>query len=170
MSANWVKQPLLFILLILLQIGLFNRIHLFGYAMPLLYIYFIIKLPIDMNRNLVLLLSFLMGTFVDMGSYTLGLNMTACTLTGFSRHYALKLFTPRDLFESVSPSFSSFGVSLFVRYAAFLTMIHVIIVFLIESLTLFDPVQLGLRIAGSFLITIILVLAFETLSLGLKKK
>lgn len=170
MSSNWIKLIGLFVLLVLLQIGLFDKIHLAGYATPLLYIYFIIKLPIDMNRNTVLLLSALMGLVIDLSGYTLGLHMLACTVTGFFRFPILKLFTPRDLFESVMPSFSSFGAGLFIRYSATLTIIHMVVLYGIEALTLFDPVYLLLCIAGSFIITFILILACESLNLNSLRK
>ncbi len=164
MSSTWFKHTVLFLLLAFLQVTLFNRIHILGYATPLLYVYSIIKMPVDMNRNLVLLLSVLMGFIVDIFDFTLGLNMLACTLTGFSRFYFLKLFSPRDLIESVSPSFRSFGKGLFIRYASVVTFIHIMIVYFTESLTLFDPLHLIYRIVGSFLITIVLIFAVESLN------
>lgn len=164
MSNNGIRQIVLFLLLVLLQVGLFNKIHLFGYATPILYIYFILKLPVQLNRNWVILLSFLMGFCIDIFSYTLGLNMLACTLTGFSRIYLLKLFTPRDLFESVDPSFASFGKGLFMRYATAFTLGHLIVLYLAESFSFFDPVDLLLRIGGSSLLTLILIFATESLS------
>ncbi|MDL2243516.1 rod shape-determining protein MreD [Bacteroidales bacterium OttesenSCG-928-J19] len=164
MANNGIRQIVLFFLLVLLQVGLFNKIHLFGYATPILYVYFIIKLPVLLNRNWVILLSFLMGFCVDLFSYTLGLNMLACTLTGFARHYMLKLFTPRDLFESVIPSFSSFGKGLFMRYASALTLLHLIILYLTESFSFFHPIDLSWRIAGSTVLTLILIFTAESLS------
>lgn len=170
MSSNIVRHIGLFVLLALLQVLLFNKIHIMGYATPILYIYFIIKLPIDLNRNWVLLLSALMGLTIDSFSYTLGLHTLACVLTGFARFYFLNLFTPRDLFESVAPSFFTFGKGLFMRYASMLSLFHLVVLYLTESLSLFDPMQLIYRIAGSFLLTIILIFAFETLNKNLIKK
>lgn len=164
MSNKGIRQIVLFFLLVLLQVGLFNKIHLFGYATPILYVYFILKLPVLMNRNVVVLLSFLMGFCVDIFSYTLGLNMLACTLTGFSRLYLLKLFTPRDLFESVIPSFGTFGKGLFMRYASAFTLLHLVILYLAESFSFFHPVDLLLRIGGSAILTLILIYAAESLS------
>jgi len=170
MSSTGIRQILLFILLVFLQVGLFDKIHLFGYATPLLYVYFIIKLPAEMNRNLVLLLSALTGLCVDLFSYTLGLNMLACVVVGFMRHYFLSLFAPRDIFESYIPSFNSFGKGLFFRYAVFIVFLHQIILFVTESLSLFDPLILTFRIVGSFTLTMFLIFIFESVNLrGLKK-
>jgi rod shape-determining protein MreD len=166
MSPTWIRQTVLFILLVLLQVWLFNKIHIAGFATPLVYIYFIIKLPIEMNRNLVLLLSALLGLTIDMLTFTLGLNMLAAVTTGFLRTYILKLFAPRNIFESFSPSFASFGKAMFSRYAGVMILLHQIVLFATESFSLFDPLQLILRIGGSSLLTIFLVYIFEKLRYG----
>ncbi|MCC8147330.1 MAG: rod shape-determining protein MreD [Bacteroidales bacterium] len=170
MGNTWLKLILLFVLLFFLQVWLFNKIHLFGYATPLLYIYLILKLPVDMNRNVVVVIAALTGLLIDVFSYTLGMHMLATVVAGFMRYYLLKIFTPRDMFESVLPSFSSFGYSLFLRYAGFVVLIHHILLFSIESLSLFDPVNLILRIVGSFILTMFLIFAFESINLGSFKK
>jgi len=121
-----------------------------------------------MNRNWVVLLSALMGLTIDLFNFTLGMNMLAATIIAFLRLYFLKLFAPRDVFESYSPSFSTFGKALFFRYAFLMTLIHQIILFTSESFSLFDPLSLVLRVAGSTTLTMLLVYALE--SLGPEKK
>jgi rod shape-determining protein MreD len=127
-------------------------------------------LPVNMNRNTVLLLSVFMGFIVDIFDYTLGLSMLSLTIVGFLRHYFLKLFAPRDAFDEYIPSFSTFGKFLFIRYAGILTLIHCVILFSIESFTLFDPLLLFLRIVGSFSLTILIIFAFESLNFDFFKK
>ena len=160
----------LFFLLILLQIWLFNHIGLFGFATPSLYIYFLIKLPISMNRNIVILLSAFLGFTIDIFGSTLGLTMTALVITGFLRFYLLKLFTPRDVIGDYSPSFSVFGRYFFLRYAAVITLIHAFLLYTIESFSLFNPLLLFLRIIGSFTLTILLIFAFESINIDAFKK
>jgi len=155
----------LFMLLVFLQIWLFDNIHLFGFATPLLYIYFLIKLPININRNAVILLSAFLGFIIDIFGGTLGLSMTALTIVGFFRYYLLKLFAPRDVFGDYSPSFGSFGKYFFLRYAGIMVLIHVFLLYTIESFSLCSPWVLLLRIASSFTLTFLLVFAFESLNL-----
>jgi rod shape-determining protein MreD len=165
MADTWIKQLFLFFLLVFLQVWLFDKIHLLGFATPLLYIYFIIKLPVETNRNVVLVLSALIGLTIDLFS-TLGVNMLATTIVGFSRSGFLKLFAPRDVFESCSPSFSTFGRGMFLRYAFLMTLLHQIILFSIESFSMFDPLRLVLCISGSFTLTMLLIFAFESFNIG----
>jgi len=165
-----IQLTALFFLLFFLQIWLFDNIRLFGVATPILYVYFLIKLPGRMNRNVVMLLSVLLGFFVDVFGGTLGLSMTAMTITSFLRHYLLKIFAPEDVFEDYLPSFSAFGKYLFMQYAGIATFIHIALIFVLESLSLFNPLLLLLRIAGSFILTILLIFAFESINFsGFKK-
>ena len=160
----------LFIVLALLQIWLFDSIHLFGFATPLLYIYFLIKLPISMNRNVVMLLSALLGFIIDIFGGTLGLSMTAMIIVGFFRYYLLKLFAPRDVFDDYFPSFSTFGKYLFMRYSGIIVLIHVFLLYTIESFSAFIPGMFFLRIAGSFVLTTLLIFAFESMNLDVFEK
>lgn len=170
MKKFLLRQILLFIVLVFLQVWLFNSIHLFGVATPLLYIYFLLKFPVSMNRNAVLLLSAFMGLVIDIFDYTLGLNMLAMTITGFLRYYFLKLFIPKDIFDEYIPSFVTFSKLVFMRYAGTLVLIHTLILFVVESFSLFDPLLLFLRIASSFILTILLIFAFESFNFDLFKK
>jgi rod shape-determining protein MreD len=170
MKKIFFQLTLLFILLIFLQIWLFDNIRLFGYAAPLLYVYFLIKLPVSMNRNAVLGLSALLGFTIDIFSGTLGLCMTVMIITGFLRYYMLKLFTPRDLFDDSIPSFTAFGKSLFMQYAGSVSLIQIILLYSIESFSLFNPLSLFLRIISSFTLTILLIFAFESVNFDVFKK
>ena len=169
MSNLWLRQTLLFILLVFFQVWLFNKIHLWGVVTPLLYIYFVIKLPINMNRNWVVVLSAFMGLTIDLFNFTLGMNMLAATIVAFLRFYLLKLFAPRDVFEAYVPSSSTFGEALFLRYALLMTLLHQIILFTFESFSLFDPLSLILRVIGSTLLTVLLIYALENLAFEKKK-
>ena len=123
-----------------------------------------------MNPNITMLLSALLGFIIDIFGGTLGLNMLVLVITGFLRHYLVKLFAPKDIFEDYIPSFTTFGKFLFLRYAGAITIIQVFLLYSIESFSLFSPGILFLRIAGSFTLTILLIFAFESLSFDVYKK
>ena len=163
MSRIYLHLLSLFLILFLLQIGVFNSIHLFGVATPVLFVYYVLKLPAEMNRSLVLLLAAAGGFLIDLFSYTLGLNMLALTVVGFARFYALKFFGPREFFEVLTPSFLSFGKGPFLAFCASLVFLNLLILFGVESLSLFNPLQLSLRILGSFLLSMLILYAIEVL-------
>ncbi|GBU07001.1 rod shape-determining protein MreD [Bacteroidales bacterium] len=169
MTNQWWRQVLLFIILVFLQVYIFNKIHILGFITPLLYIYFIIKLPTDMNRNVVLLLSFLLGFSIDFFNYSLGVHMLASTVAGFVRYYGLQLFSPRDLVNFCVPSINIFGTGLFLRYASFVVLLHQVVLFSVESFSLLDPLILFCRIAGSSVFTLLLIYGLEQFNPRIKK-
>ena len=161
---------MLFFLLVFLQVGLFSNIHLFGYATPLLYIYFLIKLPVGMNRNTVLFISALLGFIIDIFGSTLGLNMLVMVICGFLHYYLIRLFAPRDIPDDCIPSFNSFGKYLFLRFAGVITLIQVFLLYTIESLSLFNPKIVFLHIISSFTLTFLLIFASESIKFDVLKK
>ena len=81
MSAKDVIQySVLFFVLVLAQVLICNHLALFNVAIPIVFIYFIIRLPVDMKLSLLFTLAFLIGLSVDIFSDTAGVNSMACTL------------------------------------------------------------------------------------------
>jgi len=161
---------MLFFLLVFLQVGLFNNIHLFGLATPLLYIYFLIKLPVGINRSTVILLSTFLGFIIDIFGGTLGLNMFVMVVCGFLHYYFVRLFAPRDIPDDCIPSFDTFGKYFFLRFSGIITLIQVFLLYFIESFSLFNTKLLFLHTISSFTITFLLIFAFESIKFDVFKK
>lgn len=170
MSIKWIGQILLFLFLVLLQVWVLNQIHLLEIATPLVYLYFILRLPSSTNRNLVIFLSFILGLSIDFFSYTLGMHAIASTIAGFSRDYSLKLFSSRDMPNEYIPSVRSLGFGVFLKYSGSIVLLHHIAYFVVESLSLFDPFNILMRIVGSFFLTMTVILAFEGINSDILKK
>ncbi|MDT0620018.1 rod shape-determining protein MreD [Croceitalea vernalis] len=70
-----------FVLLVLIQVLIFNQLNFFGYINPLIYVLFFYWYPIRENRAIFILVSFLLGLLIDLFSDTLALHtMVAITL------------------------------------------------------------------------------------------
>lgn len=121
-----------------------------------------------MPRVSVILISFVLGLVIDLFFNTLGLHAAACSLTGFFREPLLKSFSEKDLFEGATPSYHTLGTGAFVRYSFFLVVLHHTTLFLIESVSLFDPLFLALRIAGSVILTTLCIFVVEAFSIERK--
>jgi rod shape-determining protein MreD len=85
MNKIVVVNIIRFILLLVAQILLFNNINFMGFVSPFPYILFIILYPVNGNKSLLLVCSFLLGllidTFVDSG----GIHAAACVLLAYFR-------------------------------------------------------------------------------------
>ena len=85
MNSSLILNIFRFIVLIALQILVFNNIKLFGYLDPFPYVLFIILYPVNSNKSLFLFMSFLLGLTLDMFSDTGGIHATACLLVAYIR-------------------------------------------------------------------------------------
>lgn len=166
-SNNFIKYTLLFIVLVLLQVSVLNRISFFEYGTPLVYIYFILKLPIGTNRSLSTLLGFLLGFIIDIFSNTPGINASASTLIGFLNTPIQRGFFMKDENEDKIPSLSLFRGT-FLKYAGLMILIHLIVLISLESFSYFNIELILFRIALSASLSFIIIFAFEGLSF--KKK
>ena len=74
-----------FIILLSLQVIVFNNINLFGFISPFPYILFIILYPVNGNKSGLLVTSFLLGIILDMFSNSGGIHTTASLLLAYFR-------------------------------------------------------------------------------------
>ena len=162
MSITIIKNILLFIAMVLLQAVLFNHICLFNIAVPFVFITFIMRLPLSININLLIALSFITGLSVDVFSDTQGMNALACTILSVLRRPVLSLYFPReDDMVFPEPSLASIGMSAYLKYASSMSFVYCFLIFLIQAFTFFDPWLLILRIIGSTVITFCLIFGVE---------
>ncbi|MEG2515090.1 MAG: rod shape-determining protein MreD, partial [Bacteroidaceae bacterium] len=154
-----------FVGLVLLQVLVLNNIHLLGYATPFLYVYFILKLNSGISRNELMLWAFFLGLTVDIFSNTPGMNAAALVLLAFVRPTILQLFSPRDVFDDMEPSFKTMGVGSFIRYTIVCVILHHAALLTIESFSFFSLPVLLLKIVLSAGLTVLCIIAIE----GIKK-
>ncbi|MBD5245382.1 MAG: rod shape-determining protein MreD [Barnesiella sp.] len=165
MTKTVLSFLVMFIILVLAQAVVFNHLTLWGVAIPLVFIYWILSLPVNTDSILMLSLAFLMGLTVDVFSDTPGQNALACTLLAAVRKPVLRLYLPReeDLTDP-EPSAKSLGAAVYMKYVVTLTAIYCTIFFLIESFTFFNLWRLGLQIVCSTVLTFILILALDSIT------
>lgn len=164
MAKSVIQFALLFAGLVLAQALVFNRLYLFDTAIPLAFIYFIMRLPVTMSSIGVMTLSFLLGLTIDIFSDTAGMNSLACTLLAVLRLPVLRLYFPReDDLTNPEPSMRSLGAGVYMKYALSMSLLYCILFFTIEAFSLFNPVRLLMRIAGSTLLTFIVIMCIDSL-------
>lgn len=162
MTKEIIRFFILFVILVLSQVVVFNHFCLFGVAIPLVFVYFIIKLPITLGTNWVLTFSFLLGLAIDLFSNTQGMNALACTITSIIRLPVLRLYAPRqDDITNPVPSVGSLGAVVFMKYAATIITLYCLLFFVIEAFAFFDIMRLLMRAAGSALLTFVIIIAFD---------
>jgi rod shape-determining protein MreD len=162
MINSVLRFGLIFIVLVVLQVLLFNNIQFSGYVNPYIYIMFILLLPVEIPAWLLLLLSFLVGMVIDIYSGSPGMHSSASVLAGFVRPYVLRLISPRDGYEpGAQPSMQIYGFRWFLFYSLIIVLVHHTALFYLEVFRFTDFFRTLIRVMMSSLFTIIFVLIFE---------
>ena len=150
--------------LILAHTLVFNHIHLMGYATPMPYVYALIILPHGTARWIYVVLGFCIGIVIDTLSNTVGAAAAALTLVGLVTPLLLRTFTPDDkLEEEFTPSIKTMQWEGFLKLAVVVTLIHTLVFFLLETFSLFDAIEILIKVGSSTALTVIFMMTFEKL-------
>ena len=164
MNKDVLKFALLFILLLLLQVLICNHIAIFNVAVPIIFIYFIIRLPISIGQGWLFTFSFLLGLCVDISADTPGVNALSCTLLAALKRPIYYAYVPRDdKTQDLIPSISSLGVGTYCKFLLTLVAIYCLLVFSIEYFNFADVKEVVILSASSCLLTFITLLAIDCL-------
>lgn len=159
MINDIIKNIIRFFVLLFLQLLVINQIELSGYVNPYLYVLFIIMLPINWSKHLVLILSMFTGFCMDIFSDTLGMHTSACLLIGFLRPYILNVIAPREGIEIIlSLDIKGLGISKFIVYSAMMVLVHHLWLYILEAFTFLFILDLLLRVLLSSIATLLLIL------------
>jgi len=122
-----------FVALTAVQVLLFNNLYLLQYVNPLLYLYFIIKLPFNTPKWMLLVWGFAMGLTIDLFCGTPGMNAAATLLAAFVRPLALQIATGRrDPDTDILPSVREMRSAWYI-FVIILVFVHHLTLFLLED-------------------------------------
>lgn len=153
-----VEYTLMFIVLVLLQVFLFDNLNLSPYLYPLVYVGFIVLLPVGLAHAWTLLLGFAIGAVTDLLSGTPALHTIAATATAFCRPLLMNLTIGKEnLQEIILPLPMQTGQGKWLRYAGAAVTLHCVIFFLLEVASFQFFGFTLLRIIGSAATTLLLI-------------
>ena len=163
MKIDVLQRVGLFLLLLLVQVLVLNGMQLFGCAVPLLYVYFVIMFPRNYPRWAILLWSYFMGVCNDMFANTPGVAAASLTLTGFLQPWIVELSVPREAEEDLKTSAATLGMGKFALLSLLLTMVFCLTFFTLESFQ-FSNISYWLAcVGGSTVLTWAVIMALESL-------
>ena len=143
-----------FILLLLAQVLIFNRMDLFGFVNPFPYILFIILYPVNGNKTGLLVSSFFLGLIMDMFWNSGGVHAAACLVLAYFRPAIFKFsfglsyeYQTVKLNDSLTPERFSFIL--------IAVVIHHFTLFILEIFKLSSILDILVRTVLSTLFTII---------------
>lgn len=158
-----VNRILWMLLLLFMQVFIFNHVHIFGYATPLSFVYFILTLPLGCSRNVAMLWGFAMGLSVDIFSNTPGVAAAAMTFAAFVQPSVMNALELKEGIEGTTQGFRTMGRWAYVRYAALVISLHHLVYFVLEYFSYFSVWALLCSFVSSWALTLITCVAFESL-------
>jgi len=161
MSIDFFKHITLWLVLVVAHLLVLNYIRLWGVAAPMLYLYVVSSLERGYPKWGVLLWAFATGLAVDTIQNTPGLATASITLVAAVQPYLLDAFAPREADEHMKVSLKDMGLGKLSAYLLLLSSIHCVALFSLEFLSLHDPTQWLLSIAGSTAVTFLMLLTIE---------
>ncbi len=157
-----INRLIMFMALLLAQVLVLNHVWLLNVATPLLYVFFAITFQRGSTKGEVLLWCFFLGLMVDLFSNTPGMAAASMTFIGLLQPYLLELFVPRDSAENMEVSSATMGWNKFGTFCSVLTLIYSLVFFALEAFNFFEWQLWLLRAVCSTALTIVLMLAIDS--------
>ncbi len=155
MNSALVVNIFRFILLLAVQIIIFNNMNFFGFISPFPYLLFIILYPVNGNKSGLLFASFFLGLIMDLFCNSGGVHATACILLAYVRPALFKFsfglsyeYQTVRLNDVLSPERFTF---IFLA-----VIIHHIVLFLLEAFQISFILDVLLRTLLSTAFTILI--------------
>jgi len=161
MIRIYLRNILMFFTVIFLQVFLLDNIQFGGYMNPYFYVIFIILLPFEIPKWILLFLAFILGLSVDLFNGTPGMHAAASVFMAFMRPFMLNNISPRDGYDSGTfPRIHYYGIEWFTKYTVFMVLSHHFFLFFIETFTFSDIFfTLAKIILSTILTSVVIVLS-----------
>lgn len=148
-------------IILALQVLVFDYIHLWGYATPLLGVMVVVYSPLSDNRVTNLVMSFMAGIVMDIFTNSPGVAAASMTLASFVQHPLLEMMVPKDSDENMLPSWHTMGMSSYSAYLAIMLAVYHVAYFVLEVFSFINPVDMIISIVSSYVLSFILAMSFE---------
>lgn len=147
----------LFLIVVLSQIFIFDSMLLSTFVVPLVYISFIILLPMQTNQFIMLMWGVALGVVMDVATGMPGVNSIPTILIAFIRIHILSMIVGRDVSLNGVPSQNLLGIRRFGYYLSTMVIVHCAVLLTIEFANFSEVEFLLHRILFSSIISITFV-------------
>lgn len=158
---TWSRQIVRAIVIVLLQVLLFNHLQIAGWGFPMVYVLILMNLPANTPRWAEMLIGAVLGLIFDVFNTSLGVNMAACVAFTFIRPIILAHLV-QDL-ERVKGEvyIRSIGTIEYIRTLVFLTVLHHLMVFSLEAWSLHNWWMAIIQTLLSSLMTLTIIIGYN---------
>ena len=165
MNRSGILYFFSFFIYLLLQVLLLKSFVLFNTAFCFLYVAFILFLPIEINSLALMFIAFALGFMVDIFYDSLGLHASTLVLIAYLRNYWLSVISPQGGYDAgTGPTLGVNGVQWFLVYTLPLIFLHHFVLFFLEAGGFSVFWYTMLKVIGSLLFTMIVIILIQYIS------
>jgi rod shape-determining protein MreD len=158
---GWSKQIVQALLIVLLQVLLFDHLQIAGWGVPMVYVLVLMNLPVQIPRWAEMLIGAVVGLIFDVWNSSLGVNMAACIAFSFLRPILLGNVV-QDL-ERVKGEVcsNSIGRIEYLKCLVFLVLLHHFFVFALEAWSWNNWLMVLIQTLISSVLTILIIVGYD---------
>jgi len=160
---DWTKQIGRYIVVMILQVLLFDQLQLLGVCHPYIYILCLLMMPITLPHSADMFIGAAAGLIMDVFCNSMGVHTAACILIMFVRPYLIgALVNDKDrLNEQIS--LRALGMEALLRYVVIMVVIHHLTVFLLAAWSWAHIGLVLIETIVSSIITISIIIGYNAL-------
>ena len=160
---DWTKQIGRYIIVMILQVLLFDQLQLLGACHPYIYVLCLLMLPITVPHSLSMILGAAAGIIMDIFCNSLGVHTAACILVMFIRPYLIgAIVSDKDrLNEQIN--LHTIGMEALVKYVVIMVLIHHLTIFLLAAWSWHHIGFVALETIVSSTVTILIIIGYNAL-------
>ncbi|MDB5281611.1 MAG: rod shape-determining protein MreD [Bacteroidota bacterium] len=159
-----------FLLLLMAQVLIFSNAKFSSFINPYIFPLFILLLPFETPRWLMMLIGFFAGLTLDIAVGSAGMHSAACVLIGYLRPFLITVITPKGTEFEISPNVYAQGPTWFAVYLGVTMLVYLTFYFLIEAATFLNFFLLLLKIVTSTIVSVFFMFIFLYLFSSRKKR
>jgi hypothetical protein len=164
MNRALIGNILRFILLVLGQVFIFNKIQITGFINPQVYILFLLMLPFQIPGFWLLTLGFITGLSVDWFMHTPGMHAASAVFLAYLRPGVIRLVGRKDDQEPWQyPNVRDSGTMWFFAYTLILAFMHHTFLFFLEIFRFSEILQTLLKIVTNTALTTLIIMVVQFL-------
>lgn len=156
-----IERILQMVLLLALQVLVFNHIHISTYAIPLIAPLFVVWAPLRTNRVLILLSAFALGLVTDVFSGTLGVSAMSLTLIAMLHEPILERFADEEEEDGMKPHWKTMHFFPYFIYLLILFSVHHVCFFLLEDCSFDRMGETILSMLSSLVVSVFFALILD---------
>lgn len=161
-NNSYFTNSIRFILLVLLQVLIFNKLNFFGYINPMVYILFLYWYPIKENRAMFISAGFLLGLTIDFLSDTMALHAASTVTIAYFRPIIMRFCFGANL-EFQSFKLSNATKLQQITFLALLVIVHHVMFFSLEIFSFANLLLILKKILSIGASTLVLCLLLSSL-------